>query len=295
MPRKAIGSNYFAKTGYPIAAVRVRIARGERVSHEHDLTELEHEHDFRELVIVLHGTAHHRLQGRNLRVQTGDVYILQERSRHYFYDIEELELINVMYDPARIPLPHALLRGMPGYSALFLLEPQYRKRHQFSSKLQLDPPALNQAIRIGEQLIAEAAQDAPGKNVMLLARLLELMTFLSRQYGEAQTRQSRELLRIGDVIVSMEQDYRRPWTVSELCARAHMSRSTFLRTFEKAMGLPPIEFLIQRRLDAAARMLRDTDKPVTEIALDAGFSDGNYFARQFRRSRGMTPTEYRTQ
>jgi len=62
MPDKALGAHYFARTGYPIAAVRVRIDGTRRISHPHDLTEREHDHDFRELVIVLRGKARRMLE-----------------------------------------------------------------------------------------------------------------------------------------------------------------------------------------------------------------------------------------
>jgi AraC-like DNA-binding protein len=291
--RKARGSRYFTLSGYPIAAFKVKIAAGGRVTHPHDLTELEHYHDFRELVIVVRGVAQQRLQGIACPVAAGDVYILQEKSRHHFFDIEELELINVMYDMARLPLPFDQLRQMPGYSALFLLEPQYRKRHQFSSRLKLGPVEVETARGIGEAMVRETQSGQAGRGALLLSHLLELMTFLSRQYGMTRTAGGRELLRIGDVIGSLEREFTRPWTLAGMCAMAHMSRSTFIRTFRKALGTSPMEFLLEKRVSGAERLLRETDRQITEIALETGFSDSNYFARQFRRRRGLTPSEYR--
>lgn len=293
MPQKARGRHYFAASGYPITAVRVHISSGHRASHPHDLTEREHDHDFRELVIVVRGEAQQRLQGRTYPVMTGDVYILHDRTRHYFYDIRELELINVMYDSSRLPLPMGALRQLPGYSALFLLEPHYRQRHQFASRLRLAPAALEQARHLGGDMIREVESGQPGRGVLLLARLLELMTFLARQYARNRTSAGQELLRIGEVIGALERDFVRPWSIAEMCRMAHMSRSTFLRSFRRALGQAPRSFLIERRLEAARRLLRDTDRPVTEIALDAGFSDSNYFARVFHQATGVTPTAYR--
>ena len=296
MPRtlhKARGSDYFALSGCPVAAVRVRIARGDRISHPHDLTEREHVHDFRELVLVVRGEARHRLQGRDYPVRSGDVYMLQERSRHFFHGIRELELINIMYDASRLPFPQDQLRQLPGYSALFLLEPQYRQRHRFSSRLRLGVAALDKARAIGDDMVREAASGLPGRGVLLYARLLELMTFLGRQYGRATTVERRELLRIGEVIGALERDFARAWTIREMCAMAHLSRSTFLRTFRRAVGCPPLEFLQERRIREAERRLRETAQTVTEIAYACGFSDSNYFARQFRRRRGLTPSAYR--
>ena len=293
MAIKARGSHYFAQSGYPIHAVRVRIAADGRSSHPHDLTEREHDHDFRELVIVVRGEAWQHLQGRNYPVAPGDVYILHDRSRHYFHHIRELEIINVMYDPARLPLPMGQLRQLPGYSALFLLEPHYRQRHQFSSRLRLDPAALEEARRLTGDMIREVSAGQPGRGVLLLARLLELMTFLARQYGRMRTTAGQELLRIGNVIGALEREYQRRWTVDEMAHMAHMSRSTFLRVFRRAFAQSPVEFLIERRLEGARRLLRDTDRSITEIALEQGFSDSNYFARRFRQAAGMTPTEFR--
>lgn len=293
MPHRALGRHYFAASGYPITAVRVCLGGPGRASHPHDLTEREHDHDFMELVLVVRGEAQQRLQGQDYPVATGDVYILQNRSRHYFHAIRELELINVMYDPARLPLPFDQLRRLSGYSALFLLEPQYRKRHQFSSRLHLGPAALAEARRLAVDMVREVEAGQPGRGVLLLARLLELMTFLARQYGKTRSTEGRELLRIGDVIGALERDSARAWSIAEMAALAHMSRSTFLRTFRHALGHPPIEFLIRRRLESAQRLLRDTDRSITDIALEAGFSDSNYMARQFRRLTGMTPSRYR--
>lgn len=293
MSFRARGEHYFAASGYPITAVRVRIAADGRTSHPHDLTEREHDHDFRELVIVVRGEARQRLQGRSYPVAPGDVYILHDRSRHFFHDIRELELLNVMYDPARLPLPVGQLRQLPGYSALFLLEPHYRQRHQFASRLRLAPSALDEARRLAGDMIREVESGRPGRGVLLLARLLELMTFLAREYGRNRTPAGKELLRIGAVIGALERDFARAWTIDELCAMAHMSRSTFLRTFRRALGRAPMGFLLDRRLEAARRLLRDTDRSITEIALDTGFSDSNYFARVFRRAVGLAPGEFR--
>ena len=293
MSRKAIGSHYFAQTGYPVAAVKVLIGESKRVSHPHDLTEMEHDHDFRELVIVLRGKAMQRLQGESYAVKTGDVYILQESTRHYFYDIEELEIINIMYDNARLPLPLDQLRQMPGYSALFLLEPQYRRRHQFSSRLALAPPELEQARVLGEIMIRDARDNRPGRGVMLLSHLLEIMTFFARQYQRNRTSKGQELLRIGDVIGALERDFARGWTVDEMCRMARMSRRTFLRAFEKAIGSSPLEFLMTRRINAAERLLRESNLTITEIAFETGFYDSNYLARQFKKRKGISPSACR--
>lgn len=293
MSIKALGRNYFSGSGLRIAALRVRSAGDHRASHPHDLTEIEHNHDFMELVIMVRGRAQQRLEGEDYAVSSGDVYILPSRSRHYFYDINDMELINILFDPARVPLPLAELRKITGYSALFLLEPHYRRRHKFSSRLRLRPEALAEARRIGEEMIDETRRRQPGADAMLLSKLISLIVLLARQYGKNPTVKGRELLRIGSVLGRMECEYQKPWRVDELCRLAGMSRSTFLRAFERAIGHTPIDYLIRLRVAAAMALLTSTQHPITEIAFRTGFSDSNYFARQFRRITGKTPSHHR--
>ena len=68
-------------------------------------------------------------------VTAGDVFLLQGRQRHYFHDRQDLDLVNIMYDPEKIGLPENELRRMPGYCAMFILEPTYRRQHRFASRL----------------------------------------------------------------------------------------------------------------------------------------------------------------
>ena len=295
MPKQktiADGIHYFGATDCPVTVRRVQT--GAAPSHEHDLTEVEHSHDFCELVIVTHGNAMHWLEGKAFPVTAGDVLLLQGRQRHYFFNRDDLDLLNVMYDPRRLPLPETELRKMPGYSALFVLEPTYRKQHNFSSRLQLGPVALARAETLAEAIESEAGADEPGRGAALLAHLLELIVYLSRQYGQTKTREGKALLRTGEIISAIESDPARDWTVEEMAKKAHMSRSTLFRIFRKATGFTPLDYLLRARIHEAMRLLRESDASVTEIAFACGFSDSNYFSRQFRKYTGQPPTAYRT-
>ncbi|MFH1498574.1 MAG: helix-turn-helix domain-containing protein [Verrucomicrobiota bacterium] len=289
----AKGVDYFGVDGFPVTALRVRTESGGRPSHAHDVTETDHYHDFCELVLVLGGRGRHRLAGESFPVSAGNVFVVQGSQVHCFRDREDLVLVNVMYDPARLPLPEGLLRRLPGYSALFMLEPTFRSAHRFSSRLQLDREALGAAEALAERIEAEAAARRPGHEAVLLGLLVELMVFLSRHYGESSASESRALLRMGRLISALEQRHAEEWTLESMAAIARLSRTNLLRNFRQATGRSPVEFLIGLRIEAAKRLLRQTDLGMTEIALETGFGDGNYFARKFRESTGSTPTDYR--
>ncbi len=81
--------------------------------------------------------------------------------------------------------------------------------------------------------------------------------------------------------------------VERLAEIAEMSRAHFVRRFTATVGQSPSEFVLERRLARAERLLLATEMGVGEIARLIGFTDGNYFAKVFRKKRGAAPLEYR--
>lgn len=289
----ADGIHYFGLSDFPLAVRRVRTDTEHAPSHPHDLTEVEHSHDFCELVIVTRGSAFQCLENTEFPVTAGDVFLLQGRQKHYFHGRENLDLINIMYDPEKIGLPENELRRLPGYCAMFMLEPNYRRQHRFASRLHLKRVPLAHVEQLAEEMERECEKAEPGYEVALRAKLLELMVYLSRAYTSTDTTEAHALLRVGNVIGALENDFSRDWKLDELLKIAHMSRSNLMRVFRKATGQTPIEYLVRLRIQRAMEMLRNTDLTITEIALEAGFNDSNYFTRQFRRVVGTTPRSFR--
>ena len=289
----AKGKNYFEDPAFPITARRVSTRSKSEPSHEHDLTEVQHAHDFNELAIVTAGTAIHWLNGSEFPVVAGDVFLLQGQQDHYFHKRDRLEMVNVMYDPQQIELPENRLLKMPGYCALFLLEPVFRKQHRFTSRLHLERLALSRAERIALEMVDEVESRTDGFESALLGKLIDLMVFLSRSYQKSESTNSAALLRVGQVISSMEQDCAREWKLEDFIVMSGLSRSHFIRTFAKATRLSPIEYLIQLRLQRAMELLRHSQLTVSQIAFEVGFNDSNYFARQFKQRKGASPLAYR--
>ena len=82
-------------------------------------------------------------------------------------------------------------------------------------------------------------------------------------------------------------------TLADLAASANVCPREAQRIFGRYLRERPMAYMQRLRIYRAAQMLADTGKPVTEIALDCGFSSPGYFARQFRQVMGKTPTGYR--
>jgi AraC-like DNA-binding protein len=101
---------------------------------------------------------------------------------------------------------------------------------------------------------------------------------------------ARHLLRAKDLA---DERYSDPLTVDDLAAAAGLSKAHFSREFRRTFGESPYVYLLTRRLERAAALLRNTDYTVAEICLEVGLQGVGSFTTSFKRMFGMTPTAYR--
>ena len=102
---------------------------------------------------------------------------------------------------------------------------------------------------------------------------------------------NRRLLRARD---AMDLAYAEPLDVRAVAAVAHVSAAHFSRCFRAVFGETPHRYLQRRRVERSMFLLRETERSVTEICFDVGFSSLGTFSRTFREIVGETPSGYRT-
>jgi len=101
---------------------------------------------------------------------------------------------------------------------------------------------------------------------------------------------NRRLLRARD---AMDRAYAEPIDVPAIAAVAHISPAHFSRTFRQVFGETPHRYLQRRRVERSMFLLRETDRSITDVCLDVGFSSLGTFSRTFREIVGETPSGYR--
>ncbi len=101
---------------------------------------------------------------------------------------------------------------------------------------------------------------------------------------------ARHLLRAKDLADSR---YFEPLNVDQMARAAGLSRAHFSREFSQTFGEPPHAYLLTRRLERAAALLRTTDHSVADICLSVGLRSVGSFTTSFKRMFGVTPTAYR--
>src|SRR4051794_38031447 len=138
-----------------------------------------HSHEFSEIVVITRGTGVHVSGGESWPLSTGDVFVIGGDRPHDYRDIKDLRLINVLFDPADLRIDLRDLPSLAGYHALFTLEPAWRQRHRFKSRLHLAPKDLGVVIGIVDQLDEELQARKPGFGFVATALYMQLIGYLS--------------------------------------------------------------------------------------------------------------------
>lgn len=254
-----------------------------------------HLHDFEELVIVQKGTGINSVDGVDYPLQAGDVFVMPKGKTHAYSKMNHLRSYNLYFDLKQLNLYQWVTRTLPGFHALFTVEPSYRRKNEFNSRLRLSQENLLQVWSLSESLQSTIEEKHPGYRLIALGKFYELVGLLCRYYEQTDHSDSQKVLRIAKAISHMETNFTQELSVDDLAQIAHMSPRNFHRVFIDATGKTPAAYLIGLRIAEAAHQLKTTNKTITEIAFDCGFFDSNYFARQFRKLTGHSPSAFRKQ
>ncbi|MEV0311240.1 AraC family transcriptional regulator [Nonomuraea fuscirosea] len=152
-----------------------------------------------------------------------------------------------------------------------------------------------------ELLAAEIDNPRSGADVVVSSLLEMLQLYVLRAYFETQDEPctlsgwAAALADpgIGRALDAVHRDPARHWTVEELGVRAGMSRAGFARRFAALVGQPPLTYLTWWRLMNGARLLRDSDASVAEVAERMGYASEFAFGNAFKRQFGVPPGRYR--
>ena len=111
--------------------------------------------------------------------------------------------------------------------------------------------------------------------------------------GGHKSQDSKLLRRLLRARVRMDAASEEDWPVERLASVSGVSEAHFSRSFKEAFGVPPHRYLLTRRIERAKALLRDTDRPIIDIAFETGWSSLGTFGRVFKDVTGESPTELR--
>ncbi|MBN3723933.1 AraC family transcriptional regulator [Burkholderia sp. Ac-20379] len=163
-----------------------------------------------------------------------------------------------------------------------------------------EAPAGNRLTRLVELMREEANELGPG-SMALVNHLSGALFALAMRFASESGEPPRGLLalaarpRLQPALSAMFDAPGHPWSLPELAALCHMSRATFARHFDEAIGRSASDLLTEIRMTMAGRMLAEGGMAVAEIGERVGYRSDAAFQRVFKRQTGLTPAQWRTQ
>ncbi|NOY75575.1 MAG: AraC family transcriptional regulator [Kiritimatiellaeota bacterium] len=245
------------------------------------------------LTLVVKGGGAFVSDGVKQAVSTGDVFVVKASRSYGFENSQGMELAVFTFRRGTLtPYEDDLLK-IPGYTLLFIYGPSLSETGKSRNRIKLSP---KQQVDV-ERLVFEfevLSKREPLCDILLKLKFAELVVFLSQEYFDAEAEwQSLRLTKIGETIGFIRGHFRKTVKLEDLAKRSGMSVNNFLRVFKEVTGKTPMEYIILERVKYGGRLLAETSMRISEVAYASGFTDSNYFARQFRRFVDLSPREYR--
>ncbi|TAJ65214.1 MAG: AraC family transcriptional regulator [Variovorax sp.] len=147
------------------------------------------------------------------------------------------------------------------------------------------------------RLVGEESSEERSGRELVLTRLVEVLLVEALRSSSGEDAPPGLLRGLADarLALAMRQlhaDPARPWTVTQLAQKAALSRSAFFDRFTRAVGLPPMEYLLAWRMALAKNLLKHHDVAIAEVAERVGYSSASTFSTAFSRHVGMPPGRY---
>lgn len=256
---------------------------------------------FHEIDIITYGEGLDIVQGKEYRVETGDVFYRTDglHNIHYRPYYCYFLVFDPIYDAAREPLYKSDIVGEENwnYSNSEPWDPippfDFSTGPRLGKLTDVEP-----VIRLAAKLQA-AWNSIPRDGLLVKMLFLNLLYEIRRQLcvHVEQTpytgKYVRYLRSITNLCTRIHNSPNSEYTVQQMAEMLRLSPNFFSRVFHDIVGMPPMEYVRKCKLEQIKSLLISTEMSISEIATRCNFEDSNYFRTFFRRYVGMTPNEYR--
>ena len=245
-----------------------------------DWLSVPHTHTCTELFYVLSGCGNFLVGNESIAVSKGDLIAINPMVEHTETSSQEY------------PLEYVVL----GVKSLELSFGSNGNRQYQVSRFQ--PDRIGQIEGYLQSMLREIAQQAPGYETICQSLLNVLIVLIMRSYDRSAyvlpdthhaTKTSATVRRY------IDEHFKEPITLDLLAEVVHVNKYHMAHRFTRDYGISPISYLLQLRLQDSCTLLRTTNHSLSQIAHIVGFSSPSYFSQIFRKSMGMTPSDYRAQ
>lgn len=253
-----------------------------------------HDHDFSEISVILDGTGWYHSPGHRHRLSRGQVFWVRPGVQHFYQVEKSHRVINILVGDEFLKKIVQWGQGpsAPRGPVVAFLEGFLKSRAE--GAWLLETADFMPTVRDMEDLEATLEDDLEASvehgflTLLGLCRRLKKARELGPRDLEPEGREKVERVR-SLVVAGLTERF----SLDGLASRVGWGGATLSRQFRKHTGYTLFGFIATQRVARACHLLRETENPIVDIALDVGFSNLSFFNRVFLRECGMTPGTYR--
>lgn len=257
-----------------------------------------HRHKYIQINYVYKGCGYHIVNNRKMEICKGDIFIIPPYVPHAIESKPEkgLEIFEFEFSTGFI-LPET--ESADSYVDFAYLEPFIVAEEQIKPRFNLDSGLQQEVERILWEVLEEYTSQKPGYMLVAKALLLKLLVITGRAFSsEIKGTETENILKnyrsaVYASIEYLEKNYKESLSLDELAASVNYSKSHFCYLFKAVTGKTYIEYLHSLRIAHAKKLLRETEKTVTDISFEVGYHTITHFNKHFKLITGITPTQYR--
>lgn len=186
--------------------------------------------------------------------------------------------------------------GAFSYQAVYINGPNvfaYYQRFCHDEQFMISLPPVSECSELLSHIGKLNSSNAPTADLLTSQKITDLMTLLVLHRMTQHYTQNSIPRYVSDIKKLFDNDFSSPHTLDSLAKTCRISKYQLSHEFKNHIGVPPINYLIERRMQEARRLLEETDEPVSVIASMTGIENATHFINLFKKNTGMTPLQYR--
>jgi AraC-like DNA-binding protein len=242
-----------------------------------------HSHDFYELIIILDNNGCHYIGDMKIPTCAGDVFVIPPGIEHGYYFPESLNVFYILFHSSFIEKYYKTLLSVPGFSALFEIEPYLRQVYEKHLFLHLDKSKLEIFKEKIENILKYDKPEYYEYQTFAILHFISELSLLMQQKNESTQNLSKDDSDIFKVLKYIGENFNQKITIEELMKVANMSRPTLHRHFKAVTQMSPMEYILNIRINAVKNRLSQTaDANKTELAQEYGFYDSSHLNKHLK-------------
>ena len=248
-----------------------------------------HWHTEFEFVYVETGTVYFGISDKQFALSEGQGVFINSKILHRYFSQGKAIVPNFVLMPVFIAAQDSLIYQK--YVLPIMASPM---DYQIFSQ---DIPWQAEVLSLMREMMAaqEKASDVELVNSYLIQKIWHILYQNTdiEHMGKKENYSASSQARLQLMMQYIHQDFAYNISLSDIADQAKVSKSTALNLFHRYLGISPVTYLVNYRLQEAAKLLASTEKKVTVISKDTGFDSVDYFCKAFKKYYKLTPTEYR--